>query len=127
MQRVILETPYAGERGGRTWNDDDVQKNLRYLRACMHDSITRGEAPLASHGLYTQPGVLHDGSPLERELGIQAGFAWRAVAEKTVVYSNLGISKGMQYGIDHALAHNGCIEYRELAIDWDNWQLGLGE
>lgn len=76
MKRVIIESPYAG----------DIDRNLRYLRACMADCLRRGEAPFASHGLYTQPGVLDDDKPDERKLGIEAGFAWRDVAEMTVVY-----------------------------------------
>ena len=70
MRLVIIESPYAG----------NVPLNLLYLRACMRDCLSRGEAPFASHALYTQPGVLDDGDPAERAHGIEAGFAWRAVA-----------------------------------------------
>lgn len=108
MRRVVIESPYAG----------DIEQNLRYLRACMADSLSRGEAPFASHGLYTQPGVLDDSDPVERELGIKAGFAWRSAADATIVYTDLGITKGMQYGIDHAAESGRPIEYRELGRDW---------
>lgn len=104
MIRVIIESPFAG----------DIQLNLRYLRACMHDCLLRGEAPFASHGLYTQEGVLDDGKPVERQLGIDAGFAWRAAAGMTVVYTDLGISSGMGYGIEHARGLDHPIEYRTL-------------
>lgn len=104
MTRVIIESPYAG----------DIDKNLRYLRACMHDCLSRHETPFASHALYTQPGVLRDEIPEEREWGIQAGFAWREVAEKTVVYTDLGMSRGMEYGIAHAMELGHKIEYRIL-------------
>lgn len=104
MTPVILESPYAG----------DIELNTRYLRACMRDCLLRGEAPFASHGLYTQPGVLRDEVAEEREHGIQAGFAWRSLAEKTVVYQDLGISRGMQYGIKHASVNGQNIEYRYL-------------
>jgi len=77
----------------------------------------RGEAPYASHLLYTQDGVLNDLIPEERNHGIQAGFAWRQVAQATVVYTDLGISKGMQYGIDDAIKRGVPIEYRQLAIN----------
>lgn len=104
----MIESPYAG----------DVAENERYLRACMRDSLLRGEAPYASHGLYTQPGVLDDLVPAEREQGIQAGFAWRQVAELTAVYLDRGISKGMQCGIEDAL-NRGCpVEYRRLNGEW---------
>lgn len=105
---VILETPYAG----------DIETNLRYLRACMRDCLLRGEAPFASHGLYTQPGVLRDEVPEEREHGIQAGFAWRECATKTVLYTDRGISRGMQWGLQHAADLNHEIEYRQLGGEW---------
>lgn len=104
MKRVIIESPYAG----------DVEFNLRYLRAAMRDCLLRGEAPFASHGLYTQPGVLDDNDPAERELGIQAGFAWRGIAMATVVYEDLGITRGMQAGIEHAHEFRHEVEYRSL-------------
>jgi len=109
MKRVIIESPYAG----------DIPKNTRYLRACMHDCIVNhDESPFASHGLYTQPGVLIDEDIHERELGIQAGFLWRSVADKTVVYCDLGRSRGMKYGIEHAKSINHPIEYRTLGGEW---------
>lgn len=109
MKRVIIESPYAG----------DVEFNLQYLRACMHDCLRRGEAPYASHGLYTQPGVLDDTIPAERSLGIDAGFAWRGVSDLTVVYTDLGISTGMKYGIADAIQKTRPIEYRELGANWN--------
>jgi len=105
---VIIESPYAG----------DVERNLRYLRACMRDSLLRGEAPFASHALYTQLGVLDDDIAAERDLGINAGFEWRRVASKTVVYIDLGISYGMQVGIAHANQNERPLEYRRLGGEW---------
>ena len=105
MKRVIIESPYAG----------DVDRNLRYLRECMHDCLVNyNEAPFASHALYTQPGVLDDMVLAERDLGINAGFIWGEVAEKTVVYLDHGISMGMERGIAHARAHGREVEYRKL-------------
>lgn len=105
---VIIESPLAG----------DLERNARYLDACLLDSLRRGEAPFASHGLYTRPGVLRDSEPVERELGIQAGFAFRRVAARTVVYTDLGISGGMQRGIDDANENDCQIEYRKLGGEW---------
>ena len=104
MRLVILESPYAG----------DVDANLSYGRACLRDSLRRGEAPIASHLLYTQPGVLDDTVPEERNYGIEAGLAWRKVADASVVYVDRGISKGMRHGIEAAKAAGLPIEYREL-------------
>lgn len=105
---VVVESPYAG----------DIEKNKRYLRACMRDCILRGEAPYASHGLYTQEGVLCDEVPDERKMGIEAGFAFRARLQKTVVYTDLGYSTGMKFGIKHAEEINHPIEYRTLGGEW---------
>jgi hypothetical protein len=86
MRRVILESPYAG----------DVLTNVNYARRCVRDSVLRGEAPIASHLLFTQPGILDDLVPEERALGIDAGLAWMAVADAMVLYIDRGMSKGMQ-------------------------------
>lgn len=104
---VIIESPFAG----------DVEKNTRYARACVRDSLLRGEAPIASHLLYTQEGILNDDVPAERQHGIDAGLAWRTVAQASVVYTDLGISKGMEYGIKAAQDAGVPVEYRTLT-DW---------
>lgn len=104
MRRVILESPYAGE----------IEANVEYARACVRHSLSLGEAPIASHLLYTQPGILRDEVIFERNWGIAAGLAWREVADATVVYTDRGISKGMQYGIDAAKASGKPVELRSL-------------
>ncbi len=103
-RRVIVESPFAG----------DVETNTAYARAALHDCLARGEAPIASHLLYTQPGVLNDDVPEERVWGIEAGLAWSSVAEATVVYDDLGISRGMRYGIERAEKDGRSVEYRQL-------------
>lgn len=108
MTRVIIESPYAG----------DIERNMRYLRACLRDSLSRGEAPFASHGLYTQPGVLRDEDRAERGRGIAAGLIWGLVAGKTVVYADLGVSSGMRVGILAAEQAGRAIEYRTLGGEW---------
>lgn len=107
MKLVILETPYAG----------DIDANLNYARACLRDCLLRGEAPIASHLLYTQPGVLDDDVPVERQQGIEAGLAWRRVADASVVYIDRGISQGMKIGIKTALNAGMPVEYRRLSTD----------
>lgn len=107
MILVYLESPFAG----------DVETNIKYARACMADCLARGEAPFASHLLYTQEGILNDNVPGERSLGISAGFAWAQFAQKTVVYTDLGISGGMQLGIQNARLAEREVEYRQLQ-DW---------
>lgn len=85
MRRVVIESPYAG----------DITRNVYYARLCILDSLRRGEAPIASHLLYTQPGILDDDNPEERQWGIDAGLAWVGVADAQVFYLDLGASHGM--------------------------------
>lgn len=88
---VIIESPFAG----------DVELNTEYARAAMRDSLMRDEAPIASHLLYTQPGVLDDTKPDERIRGISAGLAWSRTAEAAVFYTDLGWSAGMWLALEH--------------------------
>jgi len=104
MRLTIIESPYAG----------DIGRNVEYARACVRDSLERGEAPIASHLLYTQPGILRDEIAAERQWGIDAGLAWRSVAQASVVYTDLGITRGMEYGIRAAEEAGITVEYRSL-------------
>jgi len=108
VRRVIVESPYAAEA------EADRDYNVSYARAAMHDCLMRGEAPYASHLLYTQPGVLNDGDPGERQHGIDAGLAWGNVADAVVVYTDLGISPGMHYGIYRHAKAGPAVEFRSL-------------
>ncbi|MBY0450285.1 MAG: hypothetical protein K2X01_06645 [Cyanobacteria bacterium] len=105
---VIIESPFAASTA------EAAEGHLKYARAALRDSLLRGEAPIASHLLYTQPGVLDDNNPAERQLGIDAGLAWRRVADKTVVYAARGISRGMEYGIEAAEKAGKPVEYRDI-------------
>ncbi len=111
MRKVVVESPY---------NSKDlaiIERNTAYARACLHDCFLQGDAPFASHLLYTQPGILRDGVPEERALGIEAGLLWVQTAEATVVYTDFDITPGMQKGIDRATSENRPIEYRTLPPD----------
>ena len=85
MKRVVVESPYAG----------DVARNVAYEKAAVRDCLTRGEAPIASHLLFTQPGVLRDEVRADRTLGIAAGHAWISVADLVAFYTDFGMSSGM--------------------------------
>lgn len=104
MRRVIMESPYRG----------DVDRNVAYARQCVSDCLRRGEAPIASHLLFTQPGILDDDIVDERTLGIAAGLAWISVADAMVVYTDLGISNGMADAIMRAELIGIPIERRSL-------------
>ena len=114
MRRVVIESPYAG----------DVGLNLLYLRACLADSLSRGEAPYASHAIYTQPGVLRDDVPEERERGIECWYAWYGASDGAVFYVDLGWSRGMlaarEYLVKNAETLVGLqIEERMLGQAWE--------
>jgi hypothetical protein len=114
VRRTIIESPYAGNSRWRVVAFFQRTQNRRYARAAVRDSLMRGEAPIASQLLYTQPGILRDEIEGERQQGIDAGLAWRGVAEASVVYTDRGISKGMALGIEAAKASGIPVEYRTL-------------
>lgn len=102
LRFVVLESPYAG----------DVVGNVEYARACLLDSIGRGEVPFAGHLLYTQ--VLDDGVPGDREAGIGLHLAWIGRCDGVVVYVDRGISPGMVRGIEYAKGLGVVVKYRSL-------------
>lgn len=112
MELVILESPFAGH----------VDRNIKYARECMRDCFMRGEAPFASHLLYTQEGILDDLLPEERKMGIDAGLLWGANATKSVVYIDFGLSGGMKYGIANAKKAGRPIVFRKLG-GWESDEL----
>jgi hypothetical protein len=104
MKRIILESPYAG----------NIERNVKYARKCVRDSLSRNEAPIASHLIYTQKGILRDEIEEERQWGIDAGLAWGKVADKHVFYIDYGMSKGMSYAKEYATKNNIEIEFRKI-------------
>ena len=104
MRLVIIESPYAG----------NIAENVAYAKRCVHDCLSRGESPIISHLLFTQPGILHDDDPEDRRLGIDAGHAWYRVADACVVYTDKGTSPGMRQGIEIAQLRKVPVEYRVL-------------
>lgn len=113
---VVIESPYAGK------TLEEIAKNILFARACLRDSLLRGEVPFASHLLYTQPGILNDDDVKEKVLGINAGLYLVKNANLTAVYDNLGISEGMEYGIKEAKKMNRKITYRTLDNNWEEVQ-----
>lgn len=104
VRLVVVESPYSG----------DVKTNVAYARRCVVDCLARGEAPIASHLLFTQPGILDDTDEEQRGLGIACGHAWISRADAVVVYSDRGVSLGMQSGIICAERMGVPVEYREI-------------
>jgi hypothetical protein len=106
MKLVYLESPYAAA------TPEGIAANVRYALACMRDCLRRGEAPFASHVMYTS--ALRDAVAEERRLSMEAGFAWAEQAERTVVYQDRGISGGMKLGIERAEYSGREVEFRYL-------------
>lgn len=100
--RVTIESPYAG----------DVDRNMIYLHRAMRDSCANGEAPLASHMLYTQ--FLDDSNAEERTVGIDCGLAWATHAEKMIFYTDYGISNGMHLALLFAKTNGIPTEDRQI-------------
>ncbi len=120
---VIIESPYSGPDKIRT----DV--NVQYAELALLDSLAKGEAPYASHLLYTR--VLDDTVKEERRQGIDAGFAWGQVAELRAFYIDRGMSKGMIEGLKEARRLKQLVVFRsfnrsDLYVVNNNCSLKLG-
>lgn len=107
-KRVLIESPFAST------DKNEIETNIRYVRAIMRACLLNGEAPFASHALYTLPGVLQDTNPAERKMGIEAGLEWGEAADKTIVYTDRGISDGMRIGMHRADQQKRPFEKRRL-------------
>lgn len=106
MKLVVIESPLSG----------DFERNVRYAKLCILDALVNyGEAPYASHLLYTQ--CLDDEIPEQRKLGMEAGFFWAEKASTRIVYEDLGVSGGMKAGIAKAEEIGQAVEYRKLPPD----------
>lgn len=122
MMRVVIESPYAGE------SENQIKVNEIYGEFCMRDCIVNyNETPYASHLLYTRKYVLKDKDPVQRKLGIEAGFFWRDVSTKTVFYVDLGMTPGMNLGIDDCEKKGNKYEVRHIHPDlWGEFIVALG-
>ena len=104
MRRVFIASPLRG----------DVTRNQRYARLALRDSLDRGEAPFVPHLLYDQ--VLDDAVPEERQQAIDAALVMLAGCDVLAVYTDLGVSSGMQGEIDRARERNMDISFRTLDL-----------
>ena len=109
---VLIESPYGSEK------ISEVVRNICYARACVRDSVIRGEFPLASHLFFTQPGILDDNISEERQRGIDIGLAIGGLADRSAFYMYFGESRGMKYARDNALKSGREIEERTLGDNW---------
>lgn len=103
---VLIESPFSAQ------TESGLVRNVYYAMLAVRDSLGGGEAPYASHLFYTQ--MLDDEVASERQTGIDAGLDIGRFAEKTVVYVDLGTSRGMKYGISLAKEQGRPVETRRL-------------
>jgi hypothetical protein len=125
---AVIESPYSAPSLVR------FAMHVRYARAAVLDAIELGYAPLASHLLYPQEGILSEASSSDRERGIRAGhvpyayvlprydespiYGLRAATfgrPFCLVYPDFGISDGMRAGIKEAKTHGCQVLHRSLA------------
>jgi hypothetical protein len=111
----VLESPYGAP------TPDGVARNVSYAKRAFADCLRLGDAPIASHLLFTQDGILDDAKPDERKLGMAAGHAWIPVAEAMVVYSDHGISDGMCEAVKIAAEYGVPVEYRKIGKEESPW------
>lgn len=104
---VIIESPYAG-------TSEEIKRNEYYARSAIKDCLNKGEIPFASHLLYTQAGILDDKQSAQRRLGIEAGLIMGTLCQKTVLYKDLGITIGMDEGIERAKLAGRSVEIRDI-------------
>lgn len=83
---TVIESPYSG----------DVEENVKYARRAVRHSLMLGEAPFASHLLYTQEGILDDTKNEERGMGIHIGWRVGEHANRVAFYVDRGWSFGMR-------------------------------
>jgi hypothetical protein len=117
MKLVVVESPYQSD-------DGNPVEFIEYARACLAFCLRHGAAPFASHLLYTQPGVLDDQIQDERRLGMEAGFLWANHASERWVFTDFGITEGMERGIRLGETLRQKIERIELGPDWQEKWLG---
>jgi hypothetical protein len=106
MNFVVIESPYAATE------TRSVRFHVDYARRAMRHSLDHGEAPFASHLLYTQPHVLDDSVPRERVRGIQAGYEALVRADLVAFYVDYGWSSGMIMALKFARTLHKKIEVR---------------
>ena len=94
LRVTVYESPFAAS------TFDQFARHVAYIRLLTRlGAQVHGEAAIASHMIWTQPGVLRDDDPEERALGIDCGLAVALLACNGhvghVYWTDLGWSGGM--------------------------------
>ena len=122
---VCIESPYKGK------NEEETLRNMRYARACVRDCVLNKDISVASHLYYTQPGILDDNIQGERKKGMEAGWKMFELLGDvnnlpqipfegvSRAYIDLGISSGMEKGLEIARKYGLKIEQKSLGENWE--------
>lgn len=103
---VMIESPFSAA------TLEEKNDNLAYARQAVQDSLQRGESPLAPHLWFTE--WLDDDDEADRLRGFACLESWMAKCDRVVVYTDHGVSGGMQFGIELALQLGKPVEKRTL-------------
>ncbi len=87
---VILESRFSAIK---RFTDE---QNLAYARACLLDSLARGEAPIMANLLYDPAFWLDETLRADSFLAAATATAWRRAADFTVFYEDHGTSSAMR-------------------------------
>lgn len=105
MLIVSIESPFqptdaeVAEFAGRYTRAELLRQNLVYARMALKHSLERGEAPIASHLLYTQ---VWSERPEFRAQAIKSGLELHHRCDMVVFYVDLGSSAGMKLAAENA-------------------------
>lgn len=97
---VMIESPYSG----------DVEANEDYARTALWDSLERGEAPIATHLLWTQ--VWDDTCEKTRSTALSRCRTLRNRVDNVVFYVDLGFSDGMKRALAECIEDDLSYEFR---------------
>jgi hypothetical protein len=116
MKRVIVISPYEPDeyaletfRGVYSY-DELMRQNLAYARMALSDALSNGEAAFS-------PTLLYAGCA--RGIAIKSAIEWLRIADRVLVYRDLGISEDMAIGIDTAELCDLAREDRRVIADRD--------
>lgn len=103
---VMIESPFSAA------TLEEKNNNLAYARAAVQDSLQRGESPLAPHLWFTE--WLDDNDKAEREHGFACLESWMAKCDRVAVYTDRGLTRGIQFGIGLAFQLGKPVEWRTM-------------
>jgi hypothetical protein len=117
---VVIESPWAGLGADKVESLADMERcqAFIYLRACIRDSLSRGEIPWASHAMLALTRALYEEDPDQRQEGIDLNKQLiKSEAIKLVVlYEDFGISRGMKEALIWSRIHGKPVEFRTIYL-----------